>query len=191
MWLTADGVAVLDHDGVVGGRLRRRPIADRGGPALPAHIPTLDELYAECGTGFELSLDVKDADAAGTVIEVAAAAGDEAVERLWLCHPDLGRLVAWRERCPTVHLVDSTLAERLEAAPSARGRSGRQSASMRSTCTTPSGRGGNAPCPPLRALAFGWDAQFERVLHEPARHGHRRPLQRPRRRPGHCGRQAR
>src|SRR5438034_10475764 len=56
VWLTADGVAVLDHDGVVGGRLRHRPIADVARTALPAHIPSLADLYAECGTDFELSL---------------------------------------------------------------------------------------------------------------------------------------
>ncbi len=39
VWVTADGVAVLDHDGVVGGRLRRRPIASVERAALPDHIP--------------------------------------------------------------------------------------------------------------------------------------------------------
>src|SRR3954467_15942769 len=61
VWCTADGVAVLDHDGVVGSRLRRRPIGETPRAALPSHIPTLADLYVECGTDFELSLDVKDA----------------------------------------------------------------------------------------------------------------------------------
>src|SRR3954462_12958880 len=63
VWCTADGVAVLDHDGVVGSRFRRQPIGDVARAALPAHIPALADLYAECGTEFELSLDVKDAEA--------------------------------------------------------------------------------------------------------------------------------
>src|SRR5215210_4524912 len=60
VWLTRDGEAVLDHDGVVGGPLRKRPIASTERAALPAHIPTLADLFETCGTDFELSLDVKD-----------------------------------------------------------------------------------------------------------------------------------
>ena len=46
-WLTRDGAVVLDHDGVAGSRPRRRrqPIAQVRRDQLPAHIPTLDELY--------------------------------------------------------------------------------------------------------------------------------------------------
>src|SRR3954451_2163401 len=60
VWVTADGAAVLDHDGVVRQGLRKRAIGDVARADLPAHIPTLDDLYAVCGTAFELSLDVKD-----------------------------------------------------------------------------------------------------------------------------------
>src|SRR4051812_4561155 len=63
VWLPADGVAVLDHDGLVGGRMRRRPIAEVARADLPDHIPTLAEVYAALGTSFDLSLDLKDADA--------------------------------------------------------------------------------------------------------------------------------
>ena len=72
VWLTADGVAVLDHDGVVGGRLRRTPIDQVGrAPTCPTHIPTLAELYDACGTDFELSLDVKDPAAIDAVVAAA------------------------------------------------------------------------------------------------------------------------
>src|SRR5205809_3157864 len=60
VWITADGKAVLDHDGVVGGRLRRRPLHELPRADLPEHIPTLTELYETCGTDFDLSLDIKD-----------------------------------------------------------------------------------------------------------------------------------
>src|SRR5882762_8253268 len=69
VWCTADGVAVLDHDGQVGPRLRRRAIGDLSRAALPSHIPTLDQLYAECGSDFELSLDLKDPGALGPTID--------------------------------------------------------------------------------------------------------------------------
>ncbi len=39
VWLTADGVAVLDHDGVVGGRLRRTAIDKVAHAALPKSHP--------------------------------------------------------------------------------------------------------------------------------------------------------
>src|SRR5437660_10346764 len=76
VWLSADGVAVLDHDGVVKGGMRRRPVAAVERRDLPAHIPTLADLYAECGTAFQLSLDIKDPAAAKGVVDVARAAGD-------------------------------------------------------------------------------------------------------------------
>ena len=102
VWLTRDGVAVLDHDGVFG-MLRRRSIATYDRADLPEHIPTLAELYEDCGTGFELSLDVKDAAAAPAVLEVATVPpGPTAASRLWLCHPDhdpSGRGGTTRPRC--------------------------------------------------------------------------------------------
>src|SRR3954447_5733934 len=66
VWITADGVAVLDHDGVVRQGMRRRgsrrgPTAVGPRPQRPAHVPTLEELYSTCGADYELSLDVKDA----------------------------------------------------------------------------------------------------------------------------------
>ena len=64
VWITEDGEAVLDHDGVVRGRFSvRKAIREVPRAALPGHIPTLAELYDACGTDFELSLDLKDDDA--------------------------------------------------------------------------------------------------------------------------------
>src|SRR5437879_4278589 len=91
VWVTADGVAVLAHDGVVGSRVRRRSIRDVARADLPAHIPALADLYAECGSGFELSLDVKDPAAMAPTVDVARAAGEDAPAKLWLCHHD------WRQ----------------------------------------------------------------------------------------------
>src|SRR5687767_2683278 len=79
VWLTADRVPVLDHDGIVGSRLRRREIRSTLRKDLPSHIPTLAELYEACGTDFELSLDVKDAASAPEVVRVAREAGGGAL----------------------------------------------------------------------------------------------------------------
>ena len=106
VWMTQDGQAVLDHDGLVGGAFRRKPISsiDRG--SLPDHIPTLAELYEACGTDYELSLDVKDDLVLDEVLRVARSAGAE--QRLWLCHPDVELLTSWRDRTEGVQLVHST-----------------------------------------------------------------------------------
>lgn len=102
VWLSADGVAVLDHDGDVGGV----PIPTLQRKALPPHVPSLEDLYRACGSDFELSLDVKHDLAAGEVIRVATAAG--AASRLWLCHWNWKVLAPWRAQSDAVHLVDST-----------------------------------------------------------------------------------
>lgn len=106
VWITSDGQAVLDHDGVVGGAFRRKPIAKVDRADLPGHVPTLAELYEACGSDYELSLDVKDPDAFDEVLRVARAAG--AAPRLWLCHPKLDQLVEWRASTEDAHLVHST-----------------------------------------------------------------------------------
>ncbi|PSK99103.1 glycerophosphoryl diester phosphodiesterase [Haloactinopolyspora alba] len=110
-WMTSDGRVVLDHDGVLGRWPRRQRFADMPRSALPAHVPTLDDLYASCGSAFELSLDVKDPAAFDAIVSAARAAG--AVERLWLCHDDLAVLDAWRRADEVVHLVHSTRVSRI------------------------------------------------------------------------------
>jgi glycerophosphoryl diester phosphodiesterase len=68
-------------------------------------IPRLADLYAELGTNFELSLDLKEPDVAGPLLRVARQAGG--VERLWLCARDLVDLESARREHPDVRLVHS------------------------------------------------------------------------------------
>ena len=106
-WVTADGVVVLDHDGVAPG-LRRRRIGDVERSALPDRVPSLTELYESAGTDFDLSLDLRDTGAAGPVIAAARAAG-HSLERLWLCaNEDQEAAFAWKAAEPAVRVVDST-----------------------------------------------------------------------------------
>lgn len=116
-WITADGVVVLDHDGVVGPLWRRRAVSSLRRSDLPDHIPPLDDLYRSCGTDFELSLDVKDPAALAPLMAVARAHG--AAGRLWLCYHDWRPMAAWRRQAPDAHLVESTnlawMGEGLEA----------------------------------------------------------------------------
>lgn len=165
VWLTADGIAVLDHDGVVKSSRRRRSIIDVDHAALPSHIPTLADLYERCGTSFELSLDVKDADAAAVVVAVARAAGDDVEGRLWLCHHDWERVASWRSLSDGARLVDSTRVRRMKEGPERRAASladaGVDAVNLHHTDWT----GG------LTTLfhrfgrhVFAWDAQHDRVL---------------------------
>jgi len=165
VWLTADGVAVLDHDGVVGSRVRRRSIRQIARADLPAHIPSLADLYAECGTAFELSLDVKDPDAMGPTVEVARAAGDDAVSKLWLCHHDWRQVAEWRTSCPDVRLVDSTRLRALRDGPERRAAQLHEAGIDAINLHESDWTGGLATLfHRFDVLIFGWDAQFDRVL---------------------------
>jgi glycerophosphoryl diester phosphodiesterase len=168
VWLSADGEAVLDHDGVAGRRgLKRRRIADATRAELPAHMPTLDELYAACGTEFHLSLDVKVPAVFDRVVAVARAAGGAALERLWLCHPDWQVVAGCRSACPDVRLVDSTRLGRIKEGPERRAATlagaGIDAVNMHHLDWT----GGLVTLfHRFEVLAFGWDAQLPRVLAE-------------------------
>jgi glycerophosphoryl diester phosphodiesterase len=165
IWVTADGEPVCDHDGTVGGRFRRRPIADVLRRDLPAHIPSLAELYEEVGTEVPLSIDVKDADAVGAVLAVARAAGGRAEEHLWLCHPRLDVVASWRPLTEGARLVDSTRRNRIGESLE------RRAATLRErgvdALNLPHGDWSGGLITLLHRFerfALAWDAQFERTI---------------------------
>lgn len=163
VWITRDGQPVLDHDGVVGGVFRRRHLAEVDRDDLPEHMPTLSELFGECGGGYELSLDVKDPDAVDAVLGAAADAG--ALARLWLCHPDLDVLTSWRERSGPARLVHSTRVAAMERGPeqhAARLRaSGVDAVNLHHSEWT---AGSVALYHRFGRYCLGWDAQQPRVI---------------------------
>ncbi len=163
VWLTADGEAVLDHDGLVRQGLRRRPISAVTRDDLPEHVPTLQELYDDVGPDLELSLDVKDAAAFDRVVDVARSAG--ALDRLGLCHPDWTQVAAWRAACAGVHLVDSTFLGYMPHGPERRAaelaEAGIDAVNLHHTEWS---GGLTALFHRFEVLCFGWDAQHERVL---------------------------
>jgi len=165
VWLTSDGVPVLDHDGVVGPVLRRRRIRDLRRSDLPAHVPALAELYALLGTDYELSLDVKDPAAGAPTVEVTMAADPTMVARLWLCDDDLDRLVSWRGVSPHVRLVDSTRLAKVKQGPE-RLAAQLQDLGIDAVNLHQSDWSGGLVTlfHRFKVLAFGWDAQFDRVL---------------------------
>ena len=167
VWRTADGVAVLDHDGVVRRGLRRVPIASLERAELPTHIPTLEELYAEVGTGLELSLDVKDPAAFEPTVEVATAAGGGALGRLWLCHHDWQLVAGWRARAGDARLVDSTFLGRMPEGPEQRAAALAGAGIDALNLHHSEWSGGLAALVHRFGVhCFGWDAQHARILDE-------------------------
>ena len=121
VWITADGIAVLDHDGEIrSGRVRKAPIRQFRRDQLPEHIPTLLELFEACGTSYHLSLDLKDDEAGAAVIELVARHAPDLLPRLWLCHHELDQLLPLRALHDQVKLVDSTRLQRIEEGPERR-----------------------------------------------------------------------
>lgn len=172
LWLTADGTAVCDQDGRTGGRLVRRPIARSDRAGLPAGIPSLDELYGACGTGFDLAVDIRAAGAAAAAVGVARSADPGAPKRLWLVHGELPVLSGWREEFPDVRLVyrttlrhaDGGLERRVARLPAA----GIDGVALHATEWT----GGHvALVHRFDRLALAWDAQHQRVIRDLARMG--------------------
>ena len=171
VWVSGDGVAILVHDEAVGPLLRRRKVADTARADLPAEVPSLGDLYDQCGTDFELSLDIKTPDAidatVNTLRSYSERTGDDLVAKTWLCHPDLDVVTSWRQRWSDVRLVHSTRIGKLDGSPEQHGamlydrkidavnfRQGDWSGGL----TTLYHRFG--------IICFGWDAHLERVSAE-------------------------
>ncbi|MBV8162310.1 MAG: glycerophosphodiester phosphodiesterase [Acidimicrobiia bacterium] len=165
VWLTVDGVPVLDHDGRVRHGVRHRPIATLTRGELPHHIPALDDLYAECGSDYELSIDLKDRAAAAATLTVARAA--RAAGRLWLCHPDREVLVALRRKAGDAHLVHSTRLRHMALGPerlaATLANDGIEAVNLHRSDWT---GGLTTLFHRFERLAFGWDAQHERMILE-------------------------
>lgn len=162
VWVTADGEAVLDHDGVVG-RVRRRRISDLRRDELPSHIPTLAEFYDAVGVDLPVSLDVKDPAAFEPTVRAAEEAG--AAEMLWLCHPDWELVATWRARSDAISLVDSTRITRMKDGPERRAMQLRDAGIEVVNLHESDWTAGLATLFHRFGIeCFGWDAQLPRVL---------------------------
>ncbi|MEP7112377.1 MAG: glycerophosphodiester phosphodiesterase [Ilumatobacteraceae bacterium] len=171
VWVTADGVPVLDHDGVVRRSLgRNRAIGEMQRSALPSHIPSLAELIERCGSNYHLSLDLKDADSGQTVIDVVAEAAPEMLERVWLCVPQ------WEATLPLrgqgAKLVDSTRLSRMREGPERRAATLREHGIDAVNLHHSDWNGGMvALFHRFERAAFGWDMQEPHILQAGLRMG--------------------
>ena len=165
--LTADGVAVLIHPGILA-RLRR-PVSSLRRDQLPAHVPTLEELYRHCGPDLDVALDMAAPNAVDQVVATARAHGDPS--RLWLTYWRVDALARWRRRYGDVRLVFPSLVLR--------------TASVERRCAVLRAAGVDAlnlhhrNCTPNRAavvhqsglLLFGWGARSGRSAARTLRNG--------------------
>jgi glycerophosphoryl diester phosphodiesterase len=172
VWLTADGLAVLDHDGVVKRGVRRRPLSEHRRDELPEHIPTLVELLDACGHDYHLSLDLQQPGIGHQVIDLVAAHAPDLLPRLWLCYPGIDELVGLRAANPLVKLVNSTRLDRMTHGPERRAANlaelGIDAVNLHHT----DWNGGLVTLfHRFERVAFGWDLQFEHLLRPAIRMG--------------------
>jgi len=176
VWLTADRIAVLDHDGVVRRGVRRRPISEFTRAELPAHIPTLFDLLERCGTEYALSLDLKDPESAAAIVDVVRNTDEAMLERVWLCEASFERVVELRTAFPVdstpVRLLQTTRLDRIKETPEQRAAAlslhGIDGINLHRT----DWNGGLvALVHRFGLMAFGWDMQLEHELRDALRMG--------------------
>jgi glycerophosphoryl diester phosphodiesterase len=174
VWLTADGIPVLDHDGVVrtGRTGRRRPLTSFRRDQLPEHIPALTDLFERCGSDYHLSLDVQHPEAGPVVLGAVREAAPGLVPRLWLCQSRLADSIELRTADADVRLVDSTRLERLKEGPERRAATlaaeGIDAVNMHHSDWT---GGLTTLFHRFERITFGWDMQFEHILRPALRMG--------------------
>jgi glycerophosphoryl diester phosphodiesterase len=165
VWLTADRVPVLDHDGLVRHRFSRRPIGELRRNQLPSYIPTVAELIERCGTQYHLSLDLKGHDVGLPVLDVVREVAPDLLPRLWLCEPKWQDLLSLRDHTDGAKLVDSTRLARIKEGPERRAATlsseGIDAINMHHT----DWNGGLVTLfHRFDRYAIAWDLQFEHVL---------------------------
>jgi glycerophosphoryl diester phosphodiesterase len=173
VWLTADGVPVLDHDGVIKLRgLRRRPIAALDRSRLPPHIPALAEMLDACGSGYELSLDLKDPRSGPAVIDAVRNHEEAMIGRLWLCGNTVERLTDLRAVDDDVRLLQSTRLERIKEGAERRADTLARAGIDGINLNRRDWNGGLVVLfHRFGRVAFGWDMQFEHELRDGLRMG--------------------
>ena len=117
VWITKDGIPILDHDGVVQDRILKKPISNYLREDLPEHIPTLRDLLLLAPQGVPISLDVKDDDCFEALISEVRAVHGEQSPFIYLCHPEINVLEGQRSKSQGISLVSSTRLSKLKKGP--------------------------------------------------------------------------
>lgn len=162
-WITRDGIAVLDHDGIVKGRLRNKPISSFDRDELPDWIPSLADMYLRCGSQLHVSLDIKDVNSMDAVVRTMNTLGNPA--KTWLCHPDLTFLEQWIGRVGGANLVHSTRLKALSKGPERHAATLRDLGISTVNMPFPDWNGGLVTLfHRFNIFCFGWNLQYPEVL---------------------------
>lgn len=162
-WISQDGIAVLDHDGVVKGKIRNKPISSYKRSELPGWIPSLADLYRRCGSELHLSLDIKDINSMSAVVQTMTELGNP--EKTWLCHPDLAYIEQWVGRVAGANLVHSTRLKAMLKGPERHAATLRDIGISTVNMPFPDWNGGLvALFHRFDILCFGWNLQYPEVL---------------------------
>ncbi|MEM9516252.1 MAG: glycerophosphodiester phosphodiesterase [Actinomycetota bacterium] len=172
VWLTAEGIPVLVHDGALRRGLRKRPISSIGVDELPPHIPRLVELLDTCGTDYQLSLDAKSPDSARAIVEVIAQHSPDMVQRTWVCEKQFERAADVASWNSGIQVLQTTRLDKISEGPERRAdrlkRAGIDGINMHRT----DWNGGLvALVHRFELYAFGWDMQQEHELRAGIRMG--------------------
>lgn len=169
VWLTADGVPVLDHDGSVRGRLRNLPIARVKCGDLPSHIPTFEALLCAVDARIPISIDVKDPAALPSLLEAYARVRGSVDALLHICHTDFHVLADWRGLAGDARLVHSCRLAKLRGGPERHAALLRDAGVDVVNMPYPDWTGGLvALYHRFDRLCFAWDCQHARQISEVA-----------------------
>jgi len=153
----------ISRDGVVKGRIRNKPISSFNRSELPGWIPSLADLYRRCGAELHLSLDIKDINSMGAVVETIAESGNP--KKTWLCHPDLTFLEQWVGHVAGANLVHSTRLKAMLKGPERHAAILRDLGVSTVNMPFPDWNGGLvALFHRFNILCFGWNLQYPEVL---------------------------
>ena len=172
VWLTSDGIPVLEHDGVIRHRLSKRPIGELRRDQLPSSVPALTDLFEQCGTEYHLSLDLKGDNVGLAVLDVVREAAPDLLPRLWLCEPKYQDLLPLRDHADGAKLVDSTRLARIKEGPERRAATLANEGIHAINMHHSDWNGGLVTLfHRFEICAIAWDLQFEHVLRPMLRMG--------------------
>ena len=172
VWLTRDGHVVCDHDGVVNKRLRRIPIKSFNRHELPGSIPTLEELFLQCGTGINYSIDVCDESSIEKINELISQIGGDFDKKVWLCSPNYSSLCKWHEKYPNLQLVNSIRLSKIAEGPERRCANLASNGIVALNMHYTDWNGGLVALTHRFGLAaFSWDIQHNELLRDALRMG--------------------
>lgn len=167
VWLTRDGVPVLDHDGVIKRKIRRQPIALFIREELPAHIPTVEDLLDLAGDTVPISLDIKDPASFEPVVAAFTCRVGRRSDDLYLCHTDFEVLSRTRNVITHGRLVHSTRLAAMKAGPERHAARLRDAGIEVVNMPYQDWSGGLvALFERFGVMSFAWDCQHERQLAE-------------------------